>query len=187
MKQLKPFFIKLVALLALLVFFVWANSYALESDTVKNLVQSFGYPGVFFIAVLSGFNLAIPIPAIGFYPLFMELGYASWMVIGVISFGMLVGDAIGYLIGSAGKDALSDTKAVKYVTLLDSLHKKHPLLPYACLLIYAAVVPLPNELIVIPMAFAGYRFLPMGAMLFVGNIIFNVLGAIGIVSLVSLF
>lgn len=185
--KIKPLITKLVVLVALLVFFVWANSYALESDTVKNLVQAFGYPGVFLIAVLSGFNLAVPIPAIGFYPLFIELGYVSWMIIALVSLGMLVGDAIGYLIGSAGKDALSDTKAERYVKFLTTLHEKHPMLPYACLLVYAAVIPLPNELIVIPMALAGYRFLPMGAMLFVGNIIFNILGAFGIVGLTSLF
>lgn len=181
-----PSITKLALLVALLVFFVWANSYALESDTVRNLVQSFGYPGIFFIAVLSGFNLAVPIPAIGFYPLFVELGFISGIVIGVVSLGMVVGDAIGYLIGSAGKDAVSDTKAEKYLRFLTSLHEKHPFLPYGFLFIYAAVVPLPNELIVIPMALAGYRFLPMGVMLCIGNIVFNILGAFGIVSVISL-
>ncbi len=182
----KRFVFKVVVLALLLCCIVWLNSFAIGNDAVKGIVQSFGYPGIFFISVLSGFNLAIPIPAIGFYPLFMALGFSSVMTIATISLGMVFGDGIGYLIGNAGRDALDTPRGKKIATFLHSLQQKHRLLPYILVLIYAAVIPLPNELLVIPMAFAGYRFLPMAGMLFIGNIIFNILGAFGIVSITSL-
>ncbi len=172
--------------MALLSCIVLLNSFAMGNETVRNIVSSFGYFGIFFISVLSGFNLAIPIPAIGFYPLFAELGFSSVFTIATISLGMVFGDSIGYLIGNAGRGVIDSPRGKRIASFLNRLREKHRLFPYILVLIYAAVVPLPNELLVIPMAFAGYRFLPMAVMLFFGNIVFNILGAFGIVSITSL-
>jgi len=178
---------KTVFLLILLCCIVLLNSFAIGNETVKYIVTSFGYTGMFFIAVLSGFNLAIPIPAIGFYPLFVEHGFSSVLIIATISCGMVFGDGIGYLIGSTGREVMSPSRVEKISTWVHTLKTKHRFAPYILVCMYAAFVPLPNELLVIPMAFAGYRFLPMVAMLFIGNVFFNMLGAVGIANLVSLF
>jgi hypothetical protein len=41
---------------------------------VRDAILAYGYPGIFFISLLSGFNIAVPIPAIAFLPLFLESG-----------------------------------------------------------------------------------------------------------------
>lgn len=170
--------------LGALVFF---NLFALSNDTVRSAVSSFGLVGVFAIAVLSGFNLLVPIPAIGFFPLFQELGFPTLATIVVISLGMVIGDGIGFFLGRIGRDMLEHNKGKKVVRYMSMLQKKHRLFPYIVLAVYATIVPLPNELLVIPMAFAGYSFLPMAVALFFGNIVFNILGAFGIQSVISLF
>lgn len=51
------------------------------------------------------------------------------------------------------------------------------------LFLYAALVPFPNEILIIPLAFTGYRVLYILPPLLVGNGIFNLLAGFGIVSL----
>jgi membrane protein YqaA with SNARE-associated domain len=173
-----------VCILGALVFF---NLFALSNDTLRSAISSFGLLGVFVVAVLSGFNLIVPVPAIGFFPLYQELGFSTISTIVVISLGMVIGDGIGFFLGRIGRDMVAKKKEHRVMLYISNLQKKHRLFPYIALGIYATFVPLPNELLVIPMAFAGYSFLPMAVALFFGNIVFNVLGAFGIQSVISLF
>src|SRR3989344_2207800 len=101
----KTAFIKNIFILVMVLFvIVWMNTFLIEHrDTVQEVVSQFGYIGMFVLAVVSGFNIAIPIPAIGFYPVFVELGYTPTFIILILSFGMTIGDSIGYLLGQTGK------------------------------------------------------------------------------------
>jgi len=173
-----------VAVLGLLVFL---HIFALSSDAIRSAVSSFGFLGIFVVAVLSGFNLLVPIPAIGFAPLYQELGFSLFSIVIVTSIGMVVGDGIGFVLGIFGRGMVKDNKGGKILAYMTVLQKKHRLFPYTFLLLYGAFIPLPNELLVIPMAFVGYSFFPIAVALFFGNIVFNILGAFGIQSVVALF
>jgi len=166
---------------------IFFNLFALNNDSIQSTVSSFGLLGVFVVAVLSGFNLLVPIPAIGFFPLYQELGFSAVSTIAVISLGMVIGDGIGFFLGKIGRGMLENKKGNRVFVYMTRLHEKHRLLPYFFLFFYATIVPLPNELLVIPMAVAGYSFLPMAVALFFGNVVFNTLGAFGIQSILSLF
>ena len=183
-KNLKIVF-KILAVAGVLFLIIWLNRLAIQNETVTDWATTFGYGGIFLGSVLSGFNLIIPIPIIGFYPFFVSAGFSPIMLIPIISAGMLIGDLIGYLIGHIGRDiALTQKKEQKVLQALRTLEKKYPWGPLMLLFIYASVVPLPNELIVIPMAFMGYKLRYMIIALFFGNILFNSLVAFGFLSVV---
>lgn len=182
----KSIITNIVVLAFVVLTIVWLNIFLIEHrDIVQEVVSQFGYLGMLTMAIVSGFNLAVPLPAIGFYPVFTELGYHPAKIILILSLGMTIGDSIAYLVGQTGKGILERSSAKKVVKLFHRVYMRNPLLPFVLLFFYAAFVPLPNELLVIPMAIAGYRFWQMGAVLFLGNILFNIVGAFGISAIVS--
>ncbi|PIR75129.1 MAG: hypothetical protein CO030_03730 [Candidatus Magasanikbacteria bacterium CG_4_9_14_0_2_um_filter_42_11] len=183
----KTNFVKNILMVVIvLVSIIWLNTFLIEHrDTVQEIVSQFGYIGMFVLAIVSGFNIAIPLPAIGFYPVFTELGYQPILIILILSLGMTIGDSIGYLLGQTGRGFLERTSSKKILKVFHRLYVRHQALPFVLLFFYAAFVPLPNELLIIPMSIAGYRFWQMGAVLFLGNIVFNIVGAFGISAIVS--
>ena len=66
----------LIAIIILGAFYI--ASLAGESELIKDYVSRYGYIGLFITALISGFNLLIPIPAVAFLPLFIESGLYFW-------------------------------------------------------------------------------------------------------------
>ncbi|OIO18864.1 MAG: hypothetical protein CO029_03340 [Candidatus Magasanikbacteria bacterium CG_4_9_14_0_2_um_filter_41_10] len=176
----------ILLLACVFLFIAWLNVFLIKnSETVRLVVSQFGYAGMFVVAIISGFNVAVPIPVIGFYPLFVELGFVPVFIILTLSLGMTLGNTVGYFVGFAGKGFFERASSIRVRKMFDRLYLRHQSLPFVFLFFYAAFVPLPNELLVIPMAIAGYRFWQMVVVLLIGNIIFNIVGAFGISTIVS--
>ena len=138
------------------------------------------------VSAISGFNLLVPIPIITFFPFFLEAGFHPIITLCVIAFGMTFGDLLGFIIGDTGRD-IYKPKSKKIITRLETLHDKHPALPLVFMFLYASFAPIPNELVVIPLAFLGFRMWKVMLAVFFGNIIFNALIAFGIVQAFQLF
>lgn len=184
-KKALQLIVKTATLLVVLFLIVQLNRFAIGSDALQEWAARFGYIGIFVASMVSGFNILVPIPVAAFYPFFLDAGFSSFPLLLVISLGMLIGDMAGYLIGHTSRELLKEKKKEnKIVTWLNRIHAVHPFAVMVALFIYAAFVPLPNELIVIPMAFMGYKLRYMAIALFFGNILFNTLVAIGIRSIV---
>jgi membrane protein YqaA with SNARE-associated domain len=176
----------------LIVIFISLSFYigkqAQNNEFISELINSFGYWGVFIIAIISGFNLVVPIPAIAFLPLFVTLGMNAPLIVLVISFGMLIADSIAFLIGKTGRQVIIHTKfQIEMIEKLDKFRERNHYLPYVILLIFISSMPVPNELIVIPMSFLGYSFYSIFPFLLLGNLIFNITAGAGILGILSLF
>jgi membrane protein YqaA with SNARE-associated domain len=169
----------------LLALVVWANLYASQHDVVREATQRFGYPGVFVAAALSGFNLVVPIPVIAFFPFFMEIGMAAAPTVALIALGMTTGDLVGYLVGRTARGVVELPEG-GIVRRLESLRERHPKLPVLVMFLYAAFAPLPNELLVLPMAFLRYPVVGIFVAVLAGNMIFNTLIALGVLSVFEL-
>ena len=146
-----PLALKVIAIVAILLAAVWVNLNAGEIEAVRDAASRAGYPGLFLAA---------------------------------ISAGMTCGDLLGYLIGRATRSATRDIargRVARFQARAEALGRRHRLLPLGLLFLYAAFVPLPNELVVIPMAFLRYSLAPVMAAVVCGNAIFNALalGATG--------
>lgn len=178
--------IRLLLIAAVVALVVWGNLYASEHDLVRQATQRFGYPGIFVAAAISGFNLVVPIPVIAFFPFFMEVGLRPVPTVMVIALGMTAGDLVGYLLGRTARDVVRPREG-GVIRRLESLRERHPRLPLVIMFLYAAFAPLPNEVLVLPMAFLRYPVAGIFAAVLAGNMIFNGLVAFGTTRLFELF
>lgn len=172
--------LQLALVVALVAAIVWANLYAAEHDLVRESARRFGYPGVLVAAALSGFNLVVPIPVIAFYPFFMEVGFAPLPTVAVIAIGMTLGDLVGYAVGRTAREVMAP-RTQGLVGRLERLRERHRVLPFLVMFLYAAFAPIPNEILVIPLAFLRYPVSGIFLAVLAGNIIFNTLVAFGVV------
>ena len=165
---------------------VWANLYAAEQDLVREGARRFGYPGIFIAAAISGFNLVVPIPVIAFYPFFMEVGFSPVPTVLLIAAGMTTGDLVGYLLGHVAREAMAP-RARRLMARLERLRERHRVLPFVVMFAYAAFAPIPNEVLVIPLAFMRYPLAGVFVAVLLGNVIFNTLVAVGVVTVFEAF
>ncbi len=157
------------------------------NENIQRLIVEYGYGGIFVVSLISGFNFIVPIPAISFLPLFIESGLKFYTIIAIISLGMTAADTIAYFLGNLGKKMTSRSFAKRMEEKIKIIHEKYNWAPLVILFLFAAVMPLPNELLLVPFAFLNYRFIYVLPILFAGNVVFNVLYSKGILNIFSLF
>lgn len=148
-------------------------------ENIEGLAAAYGYAGVFFAAVLNGFNIAVPIPVIFFLPAIMEFGLNKILAFILIVLGMTCGDVLGYAIGKAGRSALTP-RGRRIRIGLEKLRERYRLSPLVALFLFASFTPFPNEIVTIPIGFLDYRLKQIIPIILVGNLIFNALIAFGL-------
>ncbi len=173
-----------LAVIALAFYFA---HFARESESIKNIIGTYGYIGIFTISLISGFNFVVPIPAISFLPLFLESGLSYWTTIVIISVGMTVADSFAYFLGNLGTQMVRGATAKKLEVKIKLIHEKYNWAPFIILFLFAAVAPLPNEVLLVPFAFLNYRFIYLIPILFAGNFVFNFLFSKGILNIFNIF
>lgn len=152
------------------------------SAALQALVASWGYLALFFLAIISGFNLLVPIPAVALVPAASAAGLDPWFSALVVTAGMTISDSVSYFIGRLGREILAGKQAA-LLAKLEKIQKKHNAWPIWLLFLYAAVVPFPNEIILIPMAVLGYPAKEAVPAVFFGNLVFNFLATAGLVAI----
>ena len=168
--------LRVAAVVAVVALVVWVNEAAAENVRVLEVVRRFGYPGLLAVSAVSGFNVVVPIPIIAFFPFLMEAGLHPVLSVLIIGTGMTIGDMVGYLLGRAGRKIVEKPH---WMARLERVRERHRFAPYILLFFYAAFAPVPNELIVIPLALIGCRWYGVLGAALGGNLIFNSLAAAG--------
>ncbi|MDO8600057.1 MAG: hypothetical protein Q7R73_00345 [bacterium] len=176
-------FLQVAVLVAIFAGALYATRIAQESEAVRVVVARYGYVGIFVISVISGFNLAVPVPAIAFLPLFLESGLNFWAAIFFIGAGMTLADTIAYFLGKVGRQVISYSTGDGVLLRLEKMRERHRFGPMAVLFLFAALVPFPNEILVVPLGFLKYRIVYIIPTVFAGNLVFNTLYAAGVVEL----
>ena len=174
-----PLGLKVLAVAALVAFTAWVNLRAGDIGAVRETVASAGYWGLLAASVVSGFNLVAPVPVAVFYPFLVESGFDPVPTLATIALGMTGGDFLGYLVGDTTR-ALAHNRLAGFRAQVDALHGRHRFLPLGLLFVYAGFVPLPNEILVIPLAFMGYSMIGVMTAVLFGNVIFNTMLAFGV-------
>ena len=177
------FLVSLALLVAILAFAFWLSVAASDNQYVQEIITRYGYFGIFAAAVVSGFNLVVPIPAVSFIPALIESGLNFWTTILILSLGMTIADVAAYILGRAGRGGFSHALNQKVMQRLNKLRDKHQYLPLGIIFLFASIVPFPNEIIVVPLGFLRYRMTYLIGAVFLGNIIFNTLYSKGFLEL----
>ncbi|MBS3903082.1 MAG: hypothetical protein KGZ30_01765 [Anaplasmataceae bacterium] len=182
----KEAFYQFIILIFVVIIVFWLSISITKNQDLLNNVTRHGYWGLFFISVISGFNFIVPIPAASFIPLFLEAGLDfPWLIL-IASLGMTIADLIGYFIGHAGRAALRPTNLLPSFARSDYWNGRGNVWISGIVFLFASFIPLPNELLLIPLALLGYRLLAIIPALILGNITFNLIASWGFVQLFSI-
>ncbi len=141
-----------------------------ESTAALQLVSNFGYVGVVMLAVFSGLNVVFPIPVAVFTPVFLEAGLQIPYIIAAIVTGIIIADFTGYIFGRWSRDYIVERYPRVFATL-SNINDRNQYFLLPAVFLYAAIIPLPNEAIVIPLALIGVRFSFILLPLILGNIV----------------
>ena len=179
-KSLKVLF-KAAVLVAILAAAFYFSRVSRENEMIAELVYDYGYYGIFVAAIISGFNLAVPVPTVSFLPLFLEAGLNFWLTIILITVGVTLADSFTYIIGRLGREVIDDKR--KMIIALERAGERHWWAPMTLLFLFSATVPLPNEILVVPLGFLNYRFRRVWPAILAGNFIFNFIYALGVINL----
>jgi membrane protein YqaA with SNARE-associated domain len=174
---------KVIAIAIAIVAIAWLHKVGSGNTWVLSAIERFGYPGIFAVAVVSGFNVVVPIPAISFLPAIVAAGFSATIAVIVISAGMTVGDMVGFVLGRLGRKRV---ERPEWLQRLERIRERHRLAPYVLLFLNAGFSPLPNEVLVIPIALIGGRWYGVFLAALTGNLIFNVLLGAGFQSIFDL-
>ena len=150
-----------------------------NSETARSLVEQFGYGGIFLVSLAAGFNLLVPVPAATLAPVYAAAGFPLPAIVAVISLGTAVADTLGYLIGVGGRD-LARRANPRIQQWMRGFAVAHHALVVPFVFLFAALVPVPNEIILVPLAFMGIRFRTLFIPLLLGTILFNTLLVYGL-------
>lgn len=161
---------------ALVLLMVLAWSVALYFVTPEVIVSRLGghtLPAVFAAGVLGGTSILFPFP----YYLVVATaaaGGASPILVGLCAgLGVMAGETTSYVVGHAGRAVLPAKASEVFGHLHRWVADTHSVKFYGFLFVYGSVMPLPNDVIVVPLGAAGVPYwrviVPLGA----GNIVFN--------------
>ncbi|MBI2674239.1 MAG: hypothetical protein HYX22_00675 [Candidatus Yanofskybacteria bacterium] len=180
------YLVRVVLIILVIALALWASWVIKDNEFVGELIRRFGYVGIFLVSVVSGFNLVVPIPTVSFFPAFLVSGLNAFALIIVISAGMALADFIGYLLGKAGRYIALSAFERKVINKFERFKERLNWSPMLALFLFSSFVPLPNEIVVVPMGFLGYRPISVFPPLFFGHMVFNSLYAFGAVNIIKL-
>lgn len=174
--------LRVIAVIAVLALGMALGRIAQGNEVVRQLVTRYGYFGVFAVALVSGFNLVVPVPAVAFIPLFVASGLDLTATVAVIVVGVTIADMLAFMLGRAGRD-LRVMQETRFVKQLQKFRQRHYWLPLGTMFLYASFAPLPNELMAIPLGLMGYPARHIFLPLLFGNLVFNTITAFGMAAL----
>ena len=169
LKKIK-FFILILAVIALA---IWLLTLDLEGENLQ-FVLKYGYAGFFGISFIGGLNIISPLPHLIFIPLLLEAGLNPLLLGVIAAIATSLADAIGYILGKAGSEAFKESLQ-GFQRRAKNIIEKYPRLMPLILFLWAAVIPLPNEILVIPAGISGYGIFRILGITVAGNFVFNII------------
>lgn len=139
----------------------------------KGFVIHYGYIGFFIVAFLGGLNFIVPSLHLIFIVPLLNAGLELWVLVALGAAGITLADGVGYGLGHSGSSAFQGLTRLRVWG--ERFIAKHPRLAPIVLVGWAAFVPMPNEIFVIPAGLIRYGFWRTILLTFAGNVIFNFL------------
>jgi len=156
-------------------FLAWKFS---AQDILSFFGEEHAYTILFLSALLGGTSLFIPFPyylltfsfgALGISPLFLGLCAGA---------GTFLGDSFAYFLAKKGRILTSSRMQIFFSKMGKTFIQKYPKLVPLGAFVYASVIPLPDDLIIVPAGLMKYPFWRIMPSLFLGKVLFNVILAL---------
>ena len=149
-----------------------------NSSNAQAFIAELGYPGIILIAIVGGLNFIVPIPAVTLTPVFTAAGLWLPGIILSLTVGTLIADLLGFQFGNWSRSHIYKNYP-RVISYLEKIHTNRPYLIVPVIFLYAAFLPFPNEVLVIPLALLNVRLRLIIAPLFLGNLAHQTAYAIG--------
>ncbi len=163
----------------LLVVSFWAAEQLRTEPSLQQTILRFGYPGIILVSIIAGLNVIVPFPAASLVPIFTTAGLYLPFIILCLTLGTVIADYIGFRFGRFSSNHVH-ARYPKLVSTLEHIYTEKQSLVLPTIFIYAACIPFPNEVLLIPLAILGMRFSRILIPLLLGDLLNQFLYAVGI-------
>ncbi len=172
MKKLKS---KIIFFALLLFFVFW--TFLIYKFSPEAMIESIGiensYFVVFIVSLFGGISILFPIPYYIFVMTFAA-GGSNPILLGIFAgIGLTLGDSTSYLFGRHGGKIIPNRYSKISKSILNKLVSYPEWLRASIILLWGSIVPLPSDILTIPLGLMGYSYRKLIIPLGVGHIIFN--------------
>lgn len=169
-------------------FFVsfWLAEYVSNDTVSQKLIQDFGHLSILIISFVAGLNALVPIPAATFVPVFTEGGISLPVVTLLLIIGTMAANLVSFIIGVYGGKITESHYPNLQKKMLDFYKGKEKWLPYF-VFCFTAILPLPDEVYLIPLGLIGIKLRQIFIPLLFGTIVYQTLAALGVHNIFKLF
>ncbi len=149
-----------------------------SDEYAQSLVQSYGGMAVLLLSFVAGLNLLIPVPAATFVPVFTAGGMDLFSIIILLVAGAMAANLLTYALGRFGH-AITNSHYPALQKKFTTFYTKHKnSLPYL-IFGFAAFIPLPDEIYLIPLGLIGVGLRVIILPLTLGTIVYQTLASLG--------
>lgn len=158
---------------------LFLTEYVLQNPASQDLIRDFGISGLFILSFVSGLNLLLPVPAATFAPIFSAGGMSLPTIIFVLVLGTMSANLLSYVAGRyGGKFTRSRYPELQQKML--SLYKNHQYWLPHFVFGFAALIPLPDEVYLVPLGILGIKLQQFIIPLTLGTIFYQTFATYGI-------
>lgn len=163
----------------------WWTQLVSQDAALRSLIEQFGVLGIFLLALLSGFNVLVPVHVATFTPLLITAGFSLPVIITTYVLGTTAADLIGYFLGRLGKTSVETRYQSAHIKVANFIrYRRAWVMPGVFL--YSAFAPLPNEVLLIPLGLIGFELRKFIIPLILGTILHHTIFALGSVHIFEL-
>ena len=156
----------------------WVTKLVEESSSIQTIVREFGTFGVLLVSFVAGLNAFLPVPAATFVPIFTASGMSLFLIITLLVIGTMAANLFAYGIGRYGQTVTRSHYPKIQARLVSLYETKKQHLSYFVFL-FTALVPLPDEVFLIPLGIIGVKFSHIFVPLLLGTLVYQSITALG--------
>lgn len=174
MKKLKS---KIIFILLFLFLIIW--TFFISKFSPERIINLIGIENSYFVAFIvslfGGISILFPVPYYIFVMTFAAGGSNPLLIGFFAGLGLTLGDSTSYLFGRHGGKIIPDKYNKFSKIILNKLISYPEWLRASIVLLWGSIVPLPSDILTIPLGLMGYSYKKLIIPLGIGHIIFNTL------------
>lgn len=142
-------------------------------------IQQFGFVGVLFISFVAGLNLFLPVPAATFVPVFTAGGMTLPSIIIFLIIGTMAANLFSYVAGRYGGKVVKSHYPELQQKMIH-LYKEHSRFLPHFVFFFTALIPLPDEVFLVPLGIIGIKLKQFIIPLVLGTVFYQTFAAYGV-------